>query len=90
MTAICKSAFYHLRKISLIRKYLTFDAAQDFLEKPVAWHSKLCPQQISAEANTNDIVAKHAHMMAKHMVSFLDRSFFQPFQWETPNDTTLH
>ena len=26
--AICKSAFYHLRKISLIRKYLTFDAAQ--------------------------------------------------------------
>ena len=28
VTAICKSAFYHLRKISLIRKYLTFDAAQ--------------------------------------------------------------
>ena len=28
VTAICKSAFYHLRNISLIRKYLTFDAAQ--------------------------------------------------------------
>ncbi|XP_068717061.1 uncharacterized protein [Montipora capricornis] len=28
VTAICKSAFYHLRKISLIGKYLTFDAAQ--------------------------------------------------------------
>ena len=28
VTAICKSAFYHLRKISLIRKYLTVDAAQ--------------------------------------------------------------
>ena len=28
MTAMCKSAFYHLRKISLIRKHLTFDAAQ--------------------------------------------------------------
>ena len=28
VTAICKSAFYHLRKISLIRKHLTFDAAQ--------------------------------------------------------------
>ena len=28
VTAMCKSAFYHLRKISLIRKHLTFDAAQ--------------------------------------------------------------
>ena len=28
VTAICKSAFYHLRKIRLIRKHLTFDAAQ--------------------------------------------------------------
>ena len=28
VTAICKSAFYHLRKINLIRKYLTFDAVQ--------------------------------------------------------------
>ena len=28
VTATCKSSFYHLRKISLIRKYLTFDAAQ--------------------------------------------------------------
>ena len=28
VTAICKSAFYHLRKISLIRKYLTVGAAQ--------------------------------------------------------------
>ena len=28
VTAICKSAFYHLRKISLIRKYLAVDAAQ--------------------------------------------------------------
>ena len=28
VTAIFTSAFYHLRKISLIRKYLTFDAAQ--------------------------------------------------------------
>ena len=28
VTAICKSAFYHLRNISIIRKYLTFDAAQ--------------------------------------------------------------
>ena len=28
VTAICKSALYHLRKISLIRKYLTVDAAQ--------------------------------------------------------------
>ena len=27
VTAICKSAFYHLRKISLIRTYLTFEAA---------------------------------------------------------------
>ena len=27
-TATCKSAFYHLRKIRLIRKHLTFDAAQ--------------------------------------------------------------
>ena len=27
MTATCKSAFYHLRKIILTRKYLTFDAA---------------------------------------------------------------
>ena len=27
VTAICKSAFYHLRKISLICKYLTVDAA---------------------------------------------------------------
>ena len=26
--AMCKSAFYHPRKISLIRKHLTFDAAQ--------------------------------------------------------------
>ena len=25
---MCKSAFYHLRKIRLIRKHLTFDAAQ--------------------------------------------------------------
>jgi len=28
VTTMCKSAFYHLRKISAIRKYLTFDAAQ--------------------------------------------------------------
>ena len=28
VTAMCKSAFYHLRKISLIRKHLTFDEAQ--------------------------------------------------------------
>ena len=28
VTAMCKSAFYHLRKIRLIRKHLTFDAAQ--------------------------------------------------------------
>ena len=28
VTAMCKSAFYHLRKISLIRKHLTFDATQ--------------------------------------------------------------
>ena len=28
VTAMCKSAFYHLRKISLIRKHLTFDGAQ--------------------------------------------------------------
>ena len=28
VTAVCKSAFYHLRKIRLIRKHLTFDAAQ--------------------------------------------------------------
>ena len=28
VTAICKSAFYHLRRISLISKYLTVDAAQ--------------------------------------------------------------
>ena len=28
VTAICKSAFYHLRKIRLIRKHLTFDTAQ--------------------------------------------------------------
>lgn len=28
VTVICKSAFYHLRKINLIRKYLTFDAVQ--------------------------------------------------------------
>ena len=28
VTTICKCAFYHLRKISLIRKYLSFDAAQ--------------------------------------------------------------
>ena len=28
VTAMCKSAFYHLRKIRLIRKHLTCDAAQ--------------------------------------------------------------
>ena len=28
VTAMCKSAFYRLRKIRLIRKHLTFDAAQ--------------------------------------------------------------
>ena len=28
VTATCKSAFYHLRKIRLIRKHLTFDEAQ--------------------------------------------------------------
>ena len=28
VTAMCKSAFYHLRNISIIRKYLIFDAAQ--------------------------------------------------------------
>jgi len=28
VTAMCKSVFYHLRKISVICKYLTFDAAQ--------------------------------------------------------------
>ena len=28
VTAKCKSAFYHLRKISLIRRHLTFDAVQ--------------------------------------------------------------
>ena len=28
VTAMCKSAFYHLRKISLIRKHLAFDGAQ--------------------------------------------------------------
>ena len=28
MTTICKSAFYRLRKIRLIRKHLTFDSAQ--------------------------------------------------------------
>ena len=28
VTVMCKSAFCHLRKISLIRKHLTFDAAQ--------------------------------------------------------------
>jgi len=28
VTAMCKLAFYHLHKISVIRKYLTFDAAQ--------------------------------------------------------------
>ena len=28
VTAICKSAFYHLHKIGLIRKYVTFDGAQ--------------------------------------------------------------
>ena len=28
VTAMCKSAFYHLRKIRLIRKHLTFDAAR--------------------------------------------------------------
>ena len=28
MTSMCKSAFYHLCKISLIRKHLTFNAAQ--------------------------------------------------------------
>ena len=28
VTAMCKSAFYHLRKIRLIRKHLTFDATQ--------------------------------------------------------------
>ena len=28
VTAMCKPALYHLRKISVIRKYLTFDTAQ--------------------------------------------------------------
>ena len=28
VTVMCKSAFYHLRKISVIRKHLSFDAAQ--------------------------------------------------------------
>ena len=28
VTAMCNSALYHLRKISVIRKYLSFDAAQ--------------------------------------------------------------
>lgn len=27
-TVMCKSAFYHLRKISVIRKHLTFKATQ--------------------------------------------------------------
>ena len=28
VTAMCKSAFYHRHKISIIRKHLTFNAAQ--------------------------------------------------------------
>ena len=35
VTAICKSAYYHLCKISLILKYLTFDAPQLLVHAPV-------------------------------------------------------
>ena len=42
LTAICKSAFYHLHKNTLIRKYLTVDAAQFLVHAQVTSKRDYC------------------------------------------------
>ena len=42
MTAMCKSAFYRLRKIRLIRKHLTFDATQLLVQALVSLKLDYC------------------------------------------------
>ena len=42
VTAMCKSAFYRLRKIRLIRKHLTFDAAQRLVQALVTSKLDYC------------------------------------------------
>ena len=42
VTAMCKSAFYHLRKIRLIRKHLTFDSAQVLVQALVTSKLDYC------------------------------------------------
>ena len=42
VTTICKSAFYRLRKIRLIRKHLTFDSAQLLVQVLVASKLDYC------------------------------------------------
>ena len=42
VTAMCKTAFYHLRKIRLIRKHLTFDATQLLVQALVSLKLDYC------------------------------------------------
>ena len=50
VTTICKSAFYRLRKIRLIRKHLTFDSAQLLVQVLVTSKHDYCNSLINGLA----------------------------------------
>ena len=68
MTTICKSAFYRLRKIRLIRKHLTFDSAQLLVQVLVASKLDYCNSLLNGLAKNviNNKLAYYALFQRVH------------------------
>ena len=68
VTTICKSAFYRLRKIRLIRKHLTFDSAQLLVQVLVASKLDYCNSLLNGLAKNviNNKLAYYALFQRVH------------------------